>query len=108
MVRVPSHRASSDVASGKRPCTCLVASVRPCSFGASERTPAQLATRRKAHPISKSPTTAMRYPWRTTEAPPSLHVSPATNTSEHATQRSPTHLYGGLFTQVLSNIITVT
>jgi hypothetical protein len=67
----------------------------------SERTPAQPTTmRRTAHPTRKAPTTAMLRPWRTTTPSPSLHVSPATSTSEHATQRTLAHLYAGLFTQV--------
>ena len=38
--------------------------------------------RRKAHPISNTPTTAMQRPWRTTTPSPSLHASPATSTSK--------------------------
>src|SRR5215213_8552275 len=58
MLRVRSHR--SDCAR---------------SLGASERTPAQPTTRRRtAHPMRKTPTTAMRCPWRITEHPPSLYM----------------------------------
>src|SRR5215218_10420092 len=77
MVRVPSHRSE-----------CV------CSCGASERPPEQPTTRRTAHPIKKAPMTALRYPWRTTAHCP-LYVSSATSSTEHATQRSSAHLYGG-------------
>src|SRR5215218_5968329 len=81
MVLVPSHRASSLLES----CAC---------------TPAAPATRSTAHPITTAPTTAMRCAWRTTPPSPSLHASPATSASKHATRRTLAHLYGGLFTQV--------
>src|SRR5215217_9051514 len=79
MVRVPSHRGSSDVvASGERPCS-FVASLCPCfsSCEDSALTPDPPITRRRtAHPIRKAPTTAMRCPWRTTAHPPSLCMYP--------------------------------
>src|SRR5215218_10469694 len=75
MNRVPPHRSEC-----------------PCSSVASACTPEPPTTRRTAHPIRKVPTTAMRCPWPITAYAPSLHVSCATNTSEHATQRSPAHL----------------
>src|SRR5215204_3319192 len=54
MVRVPSHRASSEsVALGELPGSFLEASEPP---------PAQPTTRRTAHPIRKILTTAMRCP----------------------------------------------
>jgi hypothetical protein len=71
-VRVPSHWASSDaVPSGERACS-LVASVCPCSSGASERPAAQPRNRRTAHPSRKAATIAMWCLWRTTAHPPSL------------------------------------
>jgi hypothetical protein len=77
---VVSSRAvvsSGAVASGERVCSFLAASVCPCSFGASERVPAQPATRRRtAHPIRKVTTTAMRRLWRTTAHSPSLCMYP--------------------------------
>src|SRR5215211_1522490 len=53
---VPSHRASSleAVAWGELPCSFLLE--------APELAPEQPTTRRKAHPIRKVPTTAMRCP----------------------------------------------
>src|SRR5829696_7823734 len=86
MVLVPSHRASSLLES----CAC---------------TPAAPATRSTAHPITTAPTTAMRCAWRTTTPSPSLHASPATSASKHATRRTLAHLYGGLFTQVRGRVI---
>src|SRR5215203_6401417 len=67
MVRVPWHRASSEaVASGALPCSSFLLNV-------SELVPSQpTARRRKAHPIRKVNTTAMRCPRRTTTHPPSL------------------------------------
>src|SRR5215212_4155854 len=84
--RVPSHRASSSLEASA--CT-LVAS----------------AIRRTAHPIRKVPTKAISCPWRTTTPSPSLHVSVATSTSKHDTQRAVAHLYGGLFTGVRGRVI---
>ena len=72
-VRVPSHRASSSDAAPECPYSLLVASVCPCSLGASERVPEQpTARRRTEHPIRKVPTTAMRRAWRTVAPSPSL------------------------------------
>src|SRR5215218_8571658 len=91
MVRVPSHRASSEpVASGERVCSLVVASVCPFSFlEVSERVAAQPTTRRTAHPIRKVPTTAMRCPRRTTAHPPSLCMHPLLLTSRSMPHNEP-------------------
>src|SRR5215212_1831330 len=68
---VSAHRASSEAALAERVCS-LVASVCPCCLGLSERVSAQPTTRRRAYPITKAPTIAMRCPWRTMAPLPSL------------------------------------
>src|SRR5215216_3740692 len=75
MVRVPSHRDSSETASetaalGEGPCSFFLLEV---SEGVLEQ---PTASRRTAHPIRKVPTTAMRCPRRTTTHPPSLTCVP--------------------------------
>src|SRR5215212_988500 len=100
MLRVPPHRASSSeaVAWGELPCSSFLE--------LSELVPEQpTISRRKAHPIRKVPTKAISCPWRTTTPSPSLHVSVATSTSKHDTQRAVAHLYGGLFTGVRGRVI---
>src|SRR5215208_2153985 len=90
---VPSHRASSEaVALGELPCSFLEV---------SELVPAQPTTRRiAAHPIRK-----VNHSYEASlanyDAPAfSWHVSSATSTSKHATQRTLAHLYAGLFSGV--------
>src|SRR5215212_3566591 len=80
--RVPSHRDSSEgVAWGELPCSFLLA--------VSELVvPAQPTTRRrKAYPIRRVPTTAMRCTWRTTAPLPSLHLAGAYKSHHHQQRR---------------------
>src|SRR5215208_7171575 len=93
VVLVPWHRASSEaVAWGDLPSSFLEV---------SELVPAQPTTRRiAAHPIRK-----VNHSYEASlanyDAPAfSWHVSSATSTSKHATQRTLAHLYAGLFSGV--------